>query len=536
MRSAGAWPVGVGMVLGSIVILFQAPIRQEGRFFGWVLDDDAMISMTYARNLAKGCGLVWQCGGDKVEGYTNLGWVLYMAFWHWLGIPERWAALPIVLTGLIVLGVHVQGIYRLGRETGGEKVGVWAAWTSAVFPPFLFHHVSGLEAGFLAMLLTYYLYWALRGEQRWWIYAGVAAVGVLVRMDFLLGVIAVAIVQLWVHRRAWRRALPFVIAVGAALLVAIGLTVWRKAYYGLWTPNTYTLKVTSIPFSWRVYNGIFALLPALYVEIVFFSFALLGIFLLRKRNAIVLLLLAPMVYVLYNVYVGGDIFDRVQDRNRFLLYLFCGMFVLSAYALEKLFSRRVMKIVFVALVSHGFYGFGAKSVFLKRWERLFMPQHFWPNNNLPVLENIFPDGSTLMVSAAGILPYFYGERYKWKDYLGKTDTFVTKRLRPAICHAYRREYAYLYLPGHTHYNFVDIWRVDGVIALFGFSQDICAPSRKAIPLKVPPLLPVPALLRGCPLALPAYYPFPSPALRDSFCRNFELVDTAAFIWKRKTRD
>lgn len=138
MRSAGAWPVGVGMVLASIVILFQAPIRQEGRFFGWVLDDDAMISMTYARNLVRGCGLVWQCGGEKVEGYTNLGWVLYMAFWHWVGIPPRWAALPILLTGVVVLGVHVWGIYLLGREIGGEPVGEWAAWISTVFPHLYF--------------------------------------------------------------------------------------------------------------------------------------------------------------------------------------------------------------------------------------------------------------------------------------------------------------------------------------------------------------------------------------------------------------
>src|SRR3954451_10285533 len=46
------------------------------RYFS--LFDDAMISMRYAKNLANGYGLVWNPGGERVEGYTNPLWVLYM--------------------------------------------------------------------------------------------------------------------------------------------------------------------------------------------------------------------------------------------------------------------------------------------------------------------------------------------------------------------------------------------------------------------------------------------------------------------------
>jgi len=35
------------------------------------LFDDAMISMRYAHNLALGYGLVWNPGGEHIEGYTN---------------------------------------------------------------------------------------------------------------------------------------------------------------------------------------------------------------------------------------------------------------------------------------------------------------------------------------------------------------------------------------------------------------------------------------------------------------------------------
>ncbi len=50
--------------------------------------DDAMISMQYARNLRLGHGLVWNAGGDRVQGFTNLGVTLVMAGAHWLPLAR----------------------------------------------------------------------------------------------------------------------------------------------------------------------------------------------------------------------------------------------------------------------------------------------------------------------------------------------------------------------------------------------------------------------------------------------------------------
>src|SRR3954468_15755896 len=55
------------------------------RYFS--LFDDAMVSMRYARNMARGLGLVWNPGGPHVEGYTNPLWVVYMAAVHLLPLP-----------------------------------------------------------------------------------------------------------------------------------------------------------------------------------------------------------------------------------------------------------------------------------------------------------------------------------------------------------------------------------------------------------------------------------------------------------------
>src|SRR5512144_3190412 len=59
------------------------------------LFDDAMVSMRYARNFAHGYGLIWNPGGERVEGYTNLLWVLYMAAVHLLPLAPSKTSLVV---------------------------------------------------------------------------------------------------------------------------------------------------------------------------------------------------------------------------------------------------------------------------------------------------------------------------------------------------------------------------------------------------------------------------------------------------------
>ena len=83
------------IVLGVIILLYliYAGIyiyRTSFIAFGeryFVLFDDAMISMRYAKNLIAGNGLVWNPGEQPVEGYTNPLWVLYMSLFHFFPIP-----------------------------------------------------------------------------------------------------------------------------------------------------------------------------------------------------------------------------------------------------------------------------------------------------------------------------------------------------------------------------------------------------------------------------------------------------------------
>ncbi|RYF11168.1 MAG: hypothetical protein EOO40_03820, partial [Deltaproteobacteria bacterium] len=80
------------LVLGSAVLFYALFILRTSfsalgtRYF--VLFEDAMISMRYARNFQEGFGLTWNKGEGRVEGYTNLLWTLWMSLAHAIGLPE----------------------------------------------------------------------------------------------------------------------------------------------------------------------------------------------------------------------------------------------------------------------------------------------------------------------------------------------------------------------------------------------------------------------------------------------------------------
>jgi hypothetical protein len=73
--------VVVSFLVYAALFIYRTSFVIDGeRFFS--LFDDAMISMRYAKNLAHGFGLIWNPGGEAVQGYTNPLWVLYMSLIH----------------------------------------------------------------------------------------------------------------------------------------------------------------------------------------------------------------------------------------------------------------------------------------------------------------------------------------------------------------------------------------------------------------------------------------------------------------------
>ena len=99
--------------------------------------DDGMISMRFAKHLAAGHGLVWNAGGERVEGYSNFLWTIWIALGMRLGVsPEAWSA----AWGITELTDEEAEVQRSALERAkrviaiadGSKIG---AATSAVVGP-----------------------------------------------------------------------------------------------------------------------------------------------------------------------------------------------------------------------------------------------------------------------------------------------------------------------------------------------------------------------------------------------------------------
>ena len=216
------------------------------------LDDGQMVSMRYARNLVKGDGLVWN-PGERVEGYSNPGWVLVMAGVHAAGASGARAALYVKLLSGLCAAAVLWSALRLKRRLGpstlvGEAVLLLAL---AMCADVVFWAANGFET----TLLTFLLLWLLarvvdetsRGTPSPWTMF-VAGVLPIVRSDAHLLTVSVVAVAIACSRpvdrqRAGRAAWL------AAILPIAHLTV-RLAYYGDALPNTFYLRQSSAAGVW----------------------------------------------------------------------------------------------------------------------------------------------------------------------------------------------------------------------------------------------------------------------------------------------
>ena len=84
-------------------LLILVAVAMLAGFAGWCtyyypfFSDDAFISLRYAERLVEGHGLTWS-DGDRVEGYSDLLWVLLLALVQAVAIT--------VASGLLVMGVE----------------------------------------------------------------------------------------------------------------------------------------------------------------------------------------------------------------------------------------------------------------------------------------------------------------------------------------------------------------------------------------------------------------------------------------------
>jgi hypothetical protein len=434
----------------------------------YVLFDDMMISMTYAKNFANGDGLVWRPGGERVEGYTNPGWVLYMAFWHWTGIAdESKISLIIQVSGAVFLALNLWVVKKIAGEISDQPlVMIGAVFFTAFYLPLNMWSLHGNEVSLLTLFVSLSTLWGLRMMKAGRFFVApylLLGVGAVIRMDAAVPLLALA--GFLFFNQPQHRIKHLIAAPLSLLVFMTPQFVFRRWYYEDWLPNTYYLKMDGYPFVMRLTQG-YEVTGRFFAKVGALPFAIL---IFRRDKYIRLIAWMLIAQVGYSIYVGGDAWEWYGGANRyisiampmFFILLWCMLVTLYTWIIEA--ARRLgaadlrfrvqpgavkMGLGCAALILLVTYNYTYGTDALKEW-LLIKPSMFAGENGDKVqtaylLEALTTPDATIAISGAGIVPYFANRTFI--DLLGKSDKRIGRG--PAHVGALPE-----YVPGHMKWDY-----------------------------------------------------------------------------------
>lgn len=386
--------------------------------------DDAFISYRYVANFLNGDGLVFNIG-ERVEGMTNFGWVMYLIFWGKLGLDY---ILISKISGFIFGGGIIVLTYLIAEKLFSDleykKYAIVASLLIGVNQSLAYWSIAGLETaafGFFA-LWSFYLY-----LQKINLIIFTLLISVFLRPEgaFVTGLLI--LVEAITERKIPRFMLK---SAFSALVLSLPYVAFKLWYYGSILPNPFYAKtgftMTQLANGWEYISrfmqhyglyGLPILIPILFIK--------------KMSRQMLSVWLFTLIYLLYIMLVGGD----VLKVHRFYIPLFGLYAILIVYALTLLFEKISFKstevflpIVALLLVGLTYY---LPNDFIKdynRLERLFVHKMSKMANNLKDYDK---SNFTVALPTIGVFGYeLIG--HKIIDLVGLTDTTIAKHHEPPI--------------------------------------------------------------------------------------------------------
>jgi hypothetical protein len=396
----------------------KASLSIDGVRWFW-LDDDQMISMRYARNLAEGYGLVWN-PGERVEGYTNFGWTLLMSLVHLLPLPDRLMPLAMtVVSCLICLGVVVLAARVLRWLEPRQLALTLPALLLCMLgcTDVMFWATSGFET---VLVTALHLWVVLRVLQGGAIDAKLLVPLALIpiaRSDGLHVWLGDALLVFWLAPQRKRAALGVLLS----LMPFAAHLSFRLAYYGDLLPNTYYLKVAGLDERWsRGLTYVRNFGQRYWLQLVLAFATMLSLWRRDPRTRSLLTTLLPPL--LYSAQVGGDVFGPF----RFFAHVMPELFLWGALGAARLVVTPYARIGWLLVL----VGFTLPPLADPLAHIAPVGTNGDPFEQVVVASELRKNASStssVAVIPAGIVPYF--SRLQAFDLLGKTDAHIA-RLEP----------------------------------------------------------------------------------------------------------
>jgi len=439
------------------------------RYF--MLFDDAMVSMRYARNLAEGHGLVWNPGGERVEGYSNPLWVLYMAIFHLFPIPTSKISLFIQASGGLLLAANLFFVKKIAETlTDNPLISLLVVFLTAFYIPLNNWGLQGMEVCLLTLILNIALWIMLRTLQTStfsFLPYLLLGIGTLVRID--MAALLVAALIFFIIADIPHRHQHMALGISLLVLFLLGQTLFRWLYYGDFLPNTFYLKMTGVPLWYRAGHGLFVFIQSVWVGNWVLSIIPLYLLIAQRNKSTTLLFTLLIAQIFYSIYVGGDSWEHKGGTNRFISTVMPIFFVLFCLALDKIrlalfeaerlpskfrISPQASQWILAVFVIISLFSFNTllEQDATKKWLLLKRPIFVQGTMHATeiglTVEKITNEQAQVAVITAGAIPYF-SNRYTI-DMLGKNNTTIARENMHIKYNLDALEYDYR--PGHNKWN------------------------------------------------------------------------------------
>lgn len=409
--------INIALTLMSLWLVLNSQILG-----GWLVDD-AYISFRYAKNLIDGHGLVFN-PGEKVEGYTNFLWTIFIALAIKLNADP---AVVTVATTLLLSFIIMFLTAKIAMYSISNSWSTMVMFLVSVSSPFLLYTArgSGMET---ALFTTLILVVTLTIIKEKWALAGFfTALTMLTRPD---GVVLVCVIEIYILYNCFfvtRKYISFIKYNIPFTTIFIPYFIWRWSYYGYLLPNTFYVKVggtqtqflRGLEYLWNFGINHFILFSGLFGIIIVF----LNIKEKIDQNKL-LVINITLMYSLYIIAVGGD----WMPGFRFGIVLIPFLAISTIWGLSIIADRITgLKLPSVITALALFCGlcfilpkdsvYDGKSLvwyendIVNRYREIGR----WINKNTS-------EYTTIAVSAAGVIP-FYADR-STLDILGLNDVYI----------------------------------------------------------------------------------------------------------------